>query len=137
MRKAFSASCVHRLLFLAVLVREVFEEVFDEQGDVLHPLAEGRDAERDDVQLEEQVLPETALGDELLQALARGGQDPGVDRHRFRGADRLALAFLDDPDELGLGLEAHLADLVEKQSPAVGQKELALLVLDGVRRTAP
>ena len=39
-------------------------------------------------------------------------------------------------DEAGLGLEAHVADLVQEERSAVGQEELALLVLDGVGRVA-
>ena len=70
--------------------------------------------------------------DEVLETPAGGGDDAGVEGDRFARAARLVFLFDHRLDELGLGLEAHVADLVEEERPAVGQEELALLVLEGV-----
>ena len=40
-------------------------------------------------------------------------------------ADRLDHLFLERAQHLGLRLQAHVADLVEEERPAVGQLELA------------
>ena len=40
-------------------------------------------------------------------------------------ADALELALLEDAEELGLGLQGQLADLVEEEGAAVGQLEAA------------
>ena len=44
---------------------------------------------------------------------------------RVGAADRLHRLFLEDAQHLGLRLEAHVADLVEEDRPAVGDLELA------------
>ena len=49
-------------------------------------------------------------------------------------ADPLDLALLQDPEHLGLGAQAHVPDLVEEDGAAVGELELADLLLGGAVR---
>ncbi len=56
--------------------------------------------------------------------------------NRLPGANRLNLTVLQHPQHLGLGLEAHVADLVEEDRAAVGLHELADLAPVGAGERA-
>src|ERR1041385_3203104 len=99
------------------------DEETDELRDVFLALPERRDRDGEDIETVEQVLPELPLGDLLLQSAVGGRDDPHVDFDRAGIAQSLELAFLDDPEQLGLQLQGHLADLVEQYGAAVGQFE--------------
>ncbi|MGB8958488.1 MAG: hypothetical protein WCC00_05705 [Candidatus Aminicenantales bacterium] len=114
-----------------VLLGEGPRKIVDEKRDVLLPLAQGRRIERDDVQAEEEVLPEPPLLDLLPQVLVGRGDDPDVDLGDLARADLLDFTLLEDAQDLGLGPEAHVADLVEKDRAAVGLLELTRLLLRG------
>ena len=55
-----------------------------------------------------------------------GGDDPDVDLDGGVGANPLELALLEDAQQLGLGAQRHLADLVEEDGALVGAFEAAL-----------
>ena len=93
----------------------------------------GRHVEGDDVEAEVEVLAEAALADLLLEVLVGGGDDPHVHLDRARAAHGLDVLLLQRAQDLGLGLEAHVADLVEEERAAVGQLELALARGEGAR----
>ena len=81
--------------------------------------------ERNHVQAEEQIRPEPSAAD-LFGEIAIGcGDDAHVHANRLAAADRLELLFLEHAQELDLGLERQLADLVEEQRSAVGDLEPA------------
>ena len=112
-----------------VLGAELPREVLDEGRQVLRALAQGRHADRDHGEPEEEVLAEAALLDLLLEVLVGGGDDAHVHLDRLLRADALDLALLQHPQHLGLGAQAHVADLVEEDRALVGQLELADLLL--------
>ena len=62
----------------------------------------------------------------LLEVTVGGGDDAGVVGELAVTTDRPNGTFLQDPQELGLHAKRHLADLVQKQGPAVGLEEQAL-----------
>ena len=70
---------------------EAVEEVLDEQRDVLAPIAQRRQRDRDDVEPVEQVLAELAVRDRLLQVAVGRGDDPDVDLDRLGAADAAEL----------------------------------------------
>ena len=72
-------------------------------------------------------LPAADLG---LQVLVRRRQHARVDLDPVGAADRLHRLFLQHAQHLGLRLQAHVADLVEKDRPAVGDLELAAPIGD-------
>jgi hypothetical protein len=84
-------------------------------------------------QAEEEVLAEAALCDLLLEVLVRGGDRPHVHLDGLLRADPLDLAFLEHPQHLGLGAQAHVAHLVEEDRPLVRELELPDLLLRGPR----
>ena len=108
--------------------REAGEEVRGEEGDVLAPLAQGRDADGEDVEAVEEVLAEGALYGRSLEVAVGGRDHAHVDAHRARGADGAHLAELEGAQEAHLQRRRHLADLVEEDRAASGLLEEALLV---------
>ena len=108
-----------------------------ERGQVLQPLAQRREPDREDVEPEEQVLPEVAVGHRILQPAIGGRDDPHVHPLRALGAEPLQLAGLERAEQLGLGFGAEIADLVEEQRPLVRQLEPAEPALGGAGERAP
>src|SRR5262249_9093276 len=66
--------------------------------------------------------PGAHLGEQI--AVARGDQ-PELNLAWAVAAERIDLAALQDSQEVGLDVERHLSDLVEKQGPRVGSLDLA------------
>ena len=85
----------------------------------------------DDVQAVVEVLAEAALLDRAAQVDVGGGHDAHVHLDRVHAAQAHELALLHDAQQLGLGLEGDVADLVEEERALVGQLEEALLGVDG------
>ena len=105
------------------------EQMAGKRRDVALPVAQRRDRDVDDVEPVIEVLAEAAGGDLLAEAPVGRGDDAHVDGERAGAADALDFAGLDRAQQLGLGLEREVADLVEEQRAAVGQLEPALLAL--------
>ena len=121
-------------LLVLVGVVQLVDDGPGELGDVALALAQGRDPDGEDAQTVEEVLAEGALGDAALQIAVRGGDDAGVDLDGAAAADAGDLPLLEDAQELGLGGEGQLADLVEEDGALVGDLEetgLALAVGPG------
>src|SRR6266516_1847576 len=96
-----------------------------------------RDVEGKDIKPVEQVLPELPLGDERLQILVGGSDDPDVHLDVLVTAYPLELPFLQDPQELHLHGWRDLADLVQEERATVGLFELALLLRHGPGKGTP
>ena len=100
-------------------------------GNVAVPVAQRRDRHVDDVEPVIEVLAEAAGGDLFGQAAVGGGDDPDVDRLGDAAADALDLAGLERAEQLDLGVERQLADLVEEDGRAVGILEAADMAVEG------
>ena len=109
----------------AVHLRVLAGEVAGEFEDVGRALAQGRQAQVDDVEAVEQILAEGALLDLLGEVAVRGGQHPDVDLHRAGAADPVDHPLLERAQQLGLEPDVHLGDFVEQQRAAVGLLEAA------------
>jgi hypothetical protein len=72
-----------------------------------------------------QVQPELALVRPGIQVAVGGGEQAHVGADRLAAADALERLLLQDPQELRLGRQRHVADLVEEQGAAVGLLEPA------------
>ena len=96
-----------------------------EQRNVFLPLAQRRHEYRDHAQTKVQIFAKASTADLGLQVLVRRREHPDVDLDPRRTADGLERLLLQDAQHLGLRLDAHVADLVEKQRAAVGDLELA------------
>ena len=115
----------------AVFARELGHEMLGQQRDVAWPVAQRRHGDRDDVQPEVEVLAESRGADLGRQILVGRGQHAHVHPHACCPADRLDDLLLQRAQDLGLRLQAHVADLVEKQRAAVGELELAAPIRGG------
>src|SRR5690606_37338878 len=99
-------------------------EVADQHRDVLPPLPERRDVDRDDVEAEEEVFAEAPPLDLALQVLVRRGDDADVHADRPLAADTGDDALLQRAQDLGLRRGAHVPDLVQEERAAVRLLEL-------------
>ena len=92
-------------------------------SDLLEALAQRRQRQQDAVEPEEQVRSEPASLDFRLEVTIRGGHEADVDGSRAQRADAAYLALLEHAQELALGREGHLANLVEEHRAAIGGLE--------------
>ncbi len=90
----------------------------------------------DDAEPVEQILPEAALGDLLLQVLVGGSDHPHIHLDVLVAPNGGDAALLQGAQHLGLRGQRHVADLVQEEGAAVRQLELALAVLDGAGEAA-
>ena len=97
----------------------------DQIGQILDPLPQRRQAQRHDVQAEEQIFPEQPLLDQDAQILVARRHDPHVGLDRGTPADGGVFALLQHPQQPRLRLHRHVADFVEKQRAAFGLFEPA------------
>src|SRR4029453_10651388 len=89
---------------------------------------EWRNLDGNHVQPVEEIVLKLTLGDELAQ-VAVGRRDHAAGDHTTApGPQRLELALLQHPQQLGLERRAHRGDFVEKDGSAVGERKLAFLV---------
>ena len=92
--------------------------------------------DRDDIQAVVEVFPELASLD-LLREIGVGRRDhPHVDLDRVVSAYSFELPFLQRAQQLGLQIDAHRGDLVEKQRAPVRLFKPAFPVGDGARERA-
>jgi hypothetical protein len=105
---------------LAVAPREALDEVPREQRDVLPPVPQRRNGDREDVQAIVQVGAKLAPLHHLPDVLVGGRDHPHVHGGRPPAApEPLDLLVLQRPQQLWLQLERQIADLVEKQGAAM------------------
>ena len=98
------------------------EEVGGEQGDVAPPLGQRRQADGDQVEPVEEVLAEGAGGHGGAQVAVGGGDHPHVEAAGRAGPEDLEGAVLQDAQELHLAAQIELADLVQQDGAAVGER---------------
>jgi hypothetical protein len=96
----------------------------------------GGSCDGDHVQAVEEVLAEAALLHGAPQVDVRRRHDAHVHLDHVDAAQAHELAVLQHAQQLRLGLERDVADLVEEERALVGQLEQALLRVDGAREGA-
>ncbi|MNT13414.1 hypothetical protein D3C72_1483840 [compost metagenome] len=94
-----------------------------EGGDILAAVGQPWNVDANHVQAVEQVLAELAGLYQRLQVLVGGGDDAHIDLDRHVAAHAIELAIGQHPQQAGLGVGGHVADLVEEQGAAVGLLE--------------
>ena len=111
------------------LLRETRQEVLHQKGQVLAPLSERRQRDREDVEPEVEILAEPACRDHLRHVMLRAGDDTHVDRNGPDAADPLHLTVLQRAQQLYLHRQRHVVDIVEEERAAVRHLEASRLVL--------
>ena len=90
-----------------------------------------------DVEAIVQIFAKIPCGNLFDQVLVGRRDDTNVDLYRLVAANTLEFALLEDAQDLGLGLQAHVADLIEKQGATIGLFETPLTANLGARESAP
>ena len=107
------------------LGREAGEEMADQLGNVLAPLAQRRQAHRHDIEAVEEILAEATGGDLVLQVARGRRQNPNVDLHRPLAADPVIALVGEHAQDLRLRRQRHVGDFVEEQRAAMRMFEQA------------
>ena len=92
--------------------------------DILGAVAQWRQPDAGHVQAEKQIFAEQALLDQRPQIAIGGRDQPDIGTPAGAWIHR-RLRAVDDPQQPGLGVERHVADLVQEQRPAIGLDPLA------------
>src|SRR5947209_2131882 len=98
-----------------------------EQADIIFAFAQGGYAGADNIEAHEQVATEAALMDSHIQVAAGSSDDAHINGHRLDAAGGTDFLFLQCPQQLCLEVYGHLANLIEKDRAAIGDKEQAVL----------
>src|SRR5262249_52022918 len=106
------------LLWWQTLTLRLREEVADEIGDVFSSFTQGRQAQRDDVKSEEQILPEQTLLNQTPQIFVRRGDDPDIALDGRAATDGRVFALLEYTQQPCLCLHGHVADFVQEERSA-------------------
>jgi hypothetical protein len=115
---------------------EDVDEVLDQERDVFLALAERRKLELHHLDAVVEVLSECSALHHGCEVAVGRRDDPHVGVFRSRGAERLELPLLEHAQEANLESRAHLADLIEEESPASRQGEAARLFSGRARERA-
>src|SRR6266404_3405500 len=118
-------------------MRKFHDEMARQWQNVFATLPQRRDAQLDNVQAVEEVLPEAALLDFLFQVAVAGSQNTGIGADDSVGPNALELAVLRHAEQLGLKLRGHLSNLIQKNRPAPGLFKAANPLRGGTRESAP
>ena len=100
--------------------REPCEEAGDQQRNVLAPIAQRRELEAHAVDPRQQIVTERAVAHHPPEVPVGRAHDAKLDIDRAITTDRCDLRLLEHAQERGLCGQRKIADLVEKQRPAVG-----------------
>ena len=104
-------------------------KMIDQQGDILFPLPQGRQMNGDDVDPIKKILAHPALPHQSGQVLVGGGDDADAGlAHALPAHRQVTLAF-DHPQQLHLHVMPDLPQFVQEKGAAVGQVQVAVLVL--------
>src|SRR5712692_7998171 len=109
----------------------------DQEWDVFPSLPQWGHPNFDDVDAEEQVLPEPAQSDFFADVSIRGGHEAHVKWDRLPPSQATDGALLQGPEQLGLKRGTQLAELVEEKRSAIGSLEQPLLGSLGPGKSAP
>src|SRR5208337_4546805 len=103
----------------------LIHEVAGERWYVVDVISKWRYVDIKYVQAVVKFLAEASCLDLLLQAFAGRGDDPNIDLPFFVRSDTGNRSLLDGAQYLHLHRRRHVADLVQKQCPSIGNLEFA------------
>src|SRR5262252_7383035 len=110
--------------------------MFNQHGNVLAALPEGRDRDRKNIQPVPEVFADLSLIYLLFQVPVGSGDNVHVNLYRLGASQPLELAFLNYAQQLYLQLQRQLANLIEKNRGAVGELEAADFAVQGPGESA-
>ncbi len=107
------------------MCRELLGEMLRQHRDIFAAFAQGRQRQRDHVEPVIKIGAELPSLDHLRERHIRRRNHADVHLHRATFSEALELALLERTQQLGLKIEGHLADLVQKNGAAVRGFKLA------------
>ena len=110
---------------LAIGFAIFFEEMLDEERNVLRALGEAGNAQLDRAEAVEKIFAEASGENFGAQIAIRCGDHSNVNGADFGRADALDLAILNYAEQLGLHGKRSFADFIEEDGAAVGEFEEA------------
>src|SRR4026208_300372 len=105
-------------------------------GDILRAIPEWRQADRKDIQTIKQIGAKSAVFHGGGQIAIGGGDPANVDTKRLLPAQTIDQTILQDSQQLGLCLQRHFADFIQKEGTAMSQFKLPFAGAVGPRKRA-
>src|SRR5215472_5151986 len=96
-----------------------------QQRDILAPLPQGRNLDRENVEPVKEILTKLLLPNHGSEIAMRRRNQPHVYLDRLRASEALELLLLDCPQQFRLEFQADIANLIQKERAAIGQFESA------------
>ena len=121
---------------LAVQGRILFQKMLAQQGDVAASVRQRGHVEMDDIEAVVKVFPEPPAGDLFIEHAVGGRDEPDVRPTDPVAPHRPVLAFLNQPQQLGLQNGAQITDFIQKKGAAMGVFDHAPLVFPGTGKRA-
>jgi len=97
-------------------------EMPHQNGNVLGPVAQSRNSEREYVQSVKQVAPELTVFDHLFQVPMSGCNHADIHLLSARAAQPFKFVFLQDAQQLGLQFERDVTYFVEKERSFIRER---------------
>src|ERR1019366_10232283 len=101
------------------------QEVLCEQRNVCAPLTKGRNYYMENVEAVVKILPEPAFANPFRKISIGCGKYPDIEADLLIPPEPLYFPLLKDAEELGLGGNRHIADLIEKDRALLRSFKLA------------
>src|SRR4029079_3986270 len=92
---------------------------------VAGPFTQRRKPEHESFQSEIQILAKPSFRHAPLEIAVCRSNDANIDGRRRRGADAVKRLLLEHPKQFALWIQSQIADLIEKDGPAIGELEVA------------
>src|SRR5215469_893386 len=92
-----------------------------QQRNILAPLPQGRNLDRENVEPVEKILTKLVLPNHGSEIAMRRGNQPHVYLDRLRASETLELLLLDCPQQFRLEFQADIPDLIQKERAPVRQ----------------
>ncbi len=98
---------------------KALEKKIRQRGDILYPIAQGRQRNRDYIESMIQIFAERAASYRVIEILVGRRDNFDIDPDRLGAADPFKLPLLEKAQEFGLQLRGNIADLIEEDGAAV------------------
>src|SRR6267143_682847 len=115
----------------------LLQEKLDQLGDILAPLTQRHQTDREDIEAVVQILAKSSHVDHLFEIPIRRRDHAHVGAAHLLAADTHVGPVLQHAEQLHLDALRHLADLVQEDGASLGELEAARLRPDRARKRAP
>src|ERR1700722_2648532 len=123
--KHLQGSLVHILnRLLVVFLSGDFDEVIDQEWDILPTFPQGRYFYKEGLQAIVEILTKCARSDRGFKVAIRGCDHAHVGSNRCRAARALKDLIVQDAEQSGLCLESELANFVQEDCPTLGDLKM-------------